>query len=633
MDSAPYEDQTTGKLLYALQKMFHRYFEHHNKTYYSFPSAFISQALFFIPNCTSIYSRNGVGWDPWQELLAKLGLEGWPFAFIPELENVSRIAGVVDGALGVFPFAELFLANEYEGNYVVQLDVPRTVLRRHQLWYTHENLFNYTQLVARAFSTLRVIKNVEILAENIAIFELRLEDAISLKKFVPIPNRPRVIEHIPRSAKWSWSEYLSAIFGYTFNPQVRVEVLTVDYFSDLAIVMDNTSYTTLANYIGFRTMVHLSPVLPDEVDFLVPLSHDQPIVGVGERFQACTRLLERMLPYGMRVFLRMTLGSPDPLRYSPVLDLEMNSMFNITQRLVADLVSKAFWFNPVERLIAREKIMNVRFDFMGLIKDLSIPAVYYGTNAPPFNGRKVLQSFFAIQANSKRTYYDPWHRTMDFDNQYHVSSLRPDFEYVYGKNALYVPYAVVAFLREMSTSVEPLFVPIVAQFVLKGLYKAIDEGGSSVDHRTRVREWWSRETTRKYGYIKDCFFKQYKSEMALASPEIDIITDMDNNIVDNAIMVPLYDYYLTLLGMNSETARKTRGPFGTFTLEQLFFIYFAIGRCDARGGEFAKRQLGFGLTPANIRVNVPLKNFPKFAGAFGCQHGNEMCPRDRCLIW
>ncbi|XP_064485219.1 neprilysin-1-like [Ornithodoros turicata] len=632
-DTATYQDQTTGKLLYDLQKMFHRYFEHHNTTYYNFPSAFVSQALFFVPNCTSIYSRNGVGWDPWQELLTRLGLDGWPFSFSLEKRNVSQIAGLVDGTLGVFPFVELLLANEYDGHYVIQLDTPQTVLRRHQLWYTHENLFNYTQLVARAFSTLRVIKNVEILAENIAILELRLEDAISLKKFVPIQNRPKVISQIPHSAKWSWSRYLNAIFGYSVSMGVHAEVLAQEYFSDLAVIMDNTSYTTLANYIGFRTMVHLSAVLPDEVEFLVPLSHDHPIVGVGERFQACTRLLERMYPYGVRVFLRMTLGDPDPLRYSPILDTDMTSMFNITQQLVANLVSNAFWFNPVERLIARQKIMNVAFDFMGTVKDLSLPALYYGTKVPPFNGKKVLQSFFVIQSNTKRIYYDPWHRTMDFDNQYHISSLRPDFEYIYGKNALYIPYAVVAFLREVAGTMEPIFAPIVAQFVLRGLYKAVDESGSSVDHHTRTREWWSTETTRKYSYIKDCFFKQYKSEMAVKSPDIDIITDMDSNIVDNGIMVPLYDYYLTLLGMDSETARRTRAPFGTFTVEQLFFIYFAISRCDQRGAEFAKRQLGFGLTPANIKVNLPLKNFPKFAEAFGCQRGNEMCPQDRCLIW
>lgn len=171
--------------MYDLPKTLKQYFELKQKTYYEFPGSFISQALFFIPNCTSIYSRNGMGWDPWQELLGKLGLQGWPFPNVSPEWNVSGTAGFVDGTLGIFPFTEVRVVNEYAHDYSVQLDVPRTILRRHQLRYTNENLFNYSQVVARALSILNVMENVELLAENIVILEMRLEEAVEMKTFVP----------------------------------------------------------------------------------------------------------------------------------------------------------------------------------------------------------------------------------------------------------------------------------------------------------------------------------------------------------------------------------------------------------------------------------------------------------------
>lgn len=619
--------------MYDLPKTFNQYFRLKPKTYYDFPGTFISQALFFIPNCTSIYSRNGLGWDPWQDVIGKLALEGWPYSKPPENKNVSATTGGVDASLGIFPFTEVRVVNEYDQNYIVELDVPKTILRRHQLWYTGESLFNYTQMVAKALSILGMVHQVDSLAENIVILEMRLEEAIELKKFVPPSARMKRVESLPRSNKWNWVDYVNVLFNYPFNKIDKLALLADGYFRDLADIMDNTSYTTLVNYIGYRTIVHLSPLLPDEVDFLVPLSQDHQLPGIGDRFQACVHLLEQLFPFGMRTFLRMSLGDVNPLKYSTLLDAEIEQMFNYTQHIMVNLVKNAYWLNPVERIIAKEKVLNVQFDFMGTVKDLSIPAVYYDPRMPPFDGSNLLASFFKIQANTKRVYYDPWHRSMDLDNQHHLSSLHPDIEYMYGRNHLFVPYAVLAFMRGMTMKIEPLFIPIVAQYLLRGLFLAVDERGSFVDHHNRIRDWWSRETIDKYGHIKDCFFKQYRDEMQLRLPDVDIIRDTLENVADNAVVAPLYDYYVSALGMDSATARKTRAPFGGFTLEQLFFIYYAVSRCDLKDASHTKRLLEFGDTPGDVRVNIPLRNFAKFSDAFGCQPGNEMSPQDRCLVW
>lgn len=68
-----------------------------------------------------------------------------------------------------------------------------------------------------------------------------------------------------------------------------MEVWAGDYVQDLAEIMENSSRSTLFNYVGYRLMVHLSPLLPDEAAFLVPLSHEHAGTAT-HRFQVPARM-------------------------------------------------------------------------------------------------------------------------------------------------------------------------------------------------------------------------------------------------------------------------------------------------------------------------------------------------------
>lgn len=194
--------------------------------------------------------------------------------------------------------------------------------------------------------------------------------------------------------------------------------------------MDNTSCTTLFNYIGYRTLVQLAPLLPDDASFLVPLSHDDPVKGVPERLQACVHLLERLFPFGTRIFLRMSMDEDNPLRYMTHLDQQLEKTFNETRDLLSRRVVAARWLNPVERVIAKEKLFNMEFVFMGTVMDLNVPAAYYNPSAPQFLGSQLVKSYVDIQVNTRSIYYNPWssgRAEWDLDNRYGFR--RPNKEY------------------------------------------------------------------------------------------------------------------------------------------------------------------------------------------------------------
>lgn len=94
-----------------------------------------------------------------------------------------------------------------------------------------------------------------------------------------------------------------------------------------------------------------------------------------------------------------------------------------------------------------------------------------------------------------------------------MSSLRPGYEFVQGRNLLFVPYGVLGSARGVSRELEAAFEPAVAPFLLRGLLEAVDERGAWVDHRRRTRNWWSRTAYRRFGAVKDCFFGEYKRTM------------------------------------------------------------------------------------------------------------------------
>ncbi|XP_050043126.3 uncharacterized protein [Dermacentor andersoni] len=67
---------------------------------------------------------------------------------------------------------------------------------------------------------------------------------------------------------------------------------------------------------------------------------------------------------------------------------------------------------------------------------------------------------------------------------------------------------------------------------------------------------------------------------------------------------------------------------GNVTADQLFFVYYALSRCKRPGMNGSAM-----MTVQQDSVNVPLMNFPEFAGAFKCPTDSPMNPSNKCSFW
>ncbi|KAH8031481.1 hypothetical protein HPB51_017544 [Rhipicephalus microplus] len=152
----------------------------------------------------------------------------------------------------------------------------------------------------------------------------------------------------------------------------------------------------------------------------------------------------------------------------------------------------------------------------------------------------------------------------------------------------------------------------------------------------QVVNWWSNASRSKFTSKLQCFQDQYAAEaQAVLALDIDEDFFLDENVADNAIMHPLHDVYRKAMHLSRHTSRESRVPgLESFTMDKLFFVNYAMAHCDRISPNLARRRVLYkDGVPAKLRVNVPLKNYPKFAEVFKCQYNAPMNPERRCELW
>ncbi|CAN8025738.1 unnamed protein product, partial [Ixodes persulcatus] len=231
----------------------------------------------------------------------------------------------------------------------------------------------------------------------------------------------------------------------------------------------------------------------------------------------------------------------------------------------------------------------------------------------------------------------------DYDARYHVSCLRPGFEYNAVRNSLYMPYGVVAFQHRVSqTTVPAILMPFIVPHLVQGMYEAVDVRGSSISVRGMPESWWSEESLTRYRKQQRCFVESYLEHMQRfgafkESPMVPFIRQM---MAENAALQPSLEAYSRALVEPHSMQRNFRVPgLPEMTPDMLFFVNFAASHCDAVQGNsglgvLARRQVQYRVAlPSVLRVNVPLRNFDRFAEVFYCPKGTYMNPGTKCRLW
>ncbi|KAL3194788.1 hypothetical protein MRX96_045937 [Rhipicephalus microplus] len=638
IDTRPYRIHSPGQLMFDLADLQRRLYRLRNDRYHQQPTLFTNQLLFFLSNCTQPEKNDSV-WLTMKKIFFENLLQGWPFKKDPKTLRISDTSMVLDKYIGLFAFVKVSLRKDLEDDdYEVHLEAPELMLKRHQLVYPYESVADYAKRVERLLSIFTNASMVKA-AEDIVQLEQRLLTIKEPRRFLPYDNRTATIKELQRRNAWHWLTYLNFLMedaGVQFHRQSSVVLLDREYVTRLSHMLSKFSGKTLLNYLGYAMIVKFSPLLPSDVDFVVPLSHDNYLETVPELLQACVHMLEKLCPYLVRKMARMTLGRENATRPHWRYDEEMHKLVYIARESMKQTVQRAPWLSQAEVDAASQKIEKLRVDFLAARESEEQVNAYYPQYVSPFPADDSLLGYYKL-LNETMSFYWITNGSYDLDARYQASSLvAGEVEYVAEKNLIFIPHGLIAFASNITQTFDPLFVPIIVPAILRAMFAAIDLRGSTVNFQNQVVNWWSNASRSKFASKLQCFQDQYAAEaQAVLALDIDEDFFLDENVADNAIMHPLHDVYRKAMHLSRHTSRESRVPgLESFTMDKLFFVNYAMAHCDRISPNLARRRVLYkDGVPAKLRVNVPLKNYPKFAEVFKCQQNAPMNPERRCELW
>lgn len=143
-------------------------------------------------------------------------------------------------------------------------------------------------------------------------------------------------------------------------------------------------------------------------------------------------------------------------------------------------------------------------------------------------------------------------------------------------------------------------------------------------------QWWTNRSVEQYKSRSDCMVKQY-SQFSYFGKHVNGRHTLGENIADNGGLKAAYNAY--------KEWEKVHGvepplPLLNMTADQTFFLAFAQNWCANIRKQIAIVMLDDDPhSPNKFRVLGSLANSKAFAQAFNCSPGSKMNPTNKCLIW
>ncbi|KAH6934345.1 hypothetical protein HPB50_023037 [Hyalomma asiaticum] len=386
------------------------------------------------------------------------------------------------------------------------------------------------------------------------------------------------------------------------------------YFRNLGSVLEGAWDAIIANYMAYKVIVELAPVLGQDAEYLLQFSHSYDVPDLGERQTACLALVEKLFRYGTGVAAKLTLGKEFATTLRSHMDVQLEHLFNASRRVISELVDTGrSWLDPSDKNTALRKLSSMRFEF-GAQCNLVEYELYRRNHAAlnsskppplsvevendishPWDEQPLPHVVFYFYSVASSAYWDAWASSANsraYDNRYTLTTFRKGYEIQHTGNILVLPQATIAFLSHMSNVIHPVLYGVVAAD-LSQYQPPLTEGGR------------------------------------LRSLEMDYL--------DNAVVYPLLRLYrdsaIGLGNVSVVSPHAVQDSERSLTMDQMFFYNFAAALCDFRDEDLWQQQRKFHMTPAPWRVNVPLKNLRAFADAFACKPGAPMNPAKRCDVW
>ncbi|XP_077536230.1 kell blood group glycoprotein homolog [Haemaphysalis longicornis] len=529
-----------------------------------------------------------------RELLEEVGLGGWPFRNNRGRIDVWRITAALsrDVGLDALLTVETLQLQGPPSTLLVAVGEPDLLIGRHKerrlpRWYT--------DAAAAAFRIIGDSKEANASAGVREFSEKLAEVSSSRGEEDFAASRYRLATVASYSAyKPLLSQVLRGLI--TVRDRTRLLVKSDRYLRALRSVLQMTRSSDVLNYLGFRLIVHLAPLLGDDFRELWDLRIRQlagghePRPAAWPRWRRCLRQLEPLLQDRYMATFGHLLDTK----------LELASLASLSSELKGRLVSALPtlpWLAPADRPRARNVLASVRVRFF--YPPVRTGAQQHGVHARP--GRLLAAYRDACRASYAARLAGRWKGSV-FDTW-------PRWDWASG--SVFVPAALLD-LKQLSEESLGVQVPRLASRLARALLEAVHQRSHAFG-----RLEWSMNTSAALHRTEGCLDAQYGSlgDDGLASAR---------RWLDNAAIVPAQAQFGAYLRERRVALGDSAGLQRGLDTRHLFHVLLAASLCAGTSDR---------TDQARTRVNQPLRNSASFAKLWNCSYAAPMNPSRRCAIW
>ncbi|KAL3219796.1 hypothetical protein MRX96_005563 [Rhipicephalus microplus] len=161
---------------------------------------------------------------------------------------------------------------------MLHVNSPPILLRLYKDAFPGKDIKAYGEFIFEVLSLWNPGGN-DILPSVLEIMDL--EERISIAashsaRSVPVLHVTLAIDTIRSYPHWNWQSYFQHFLDGNMGQHSSSKVALLDpvYFNHLSSILAHARARTLLNYVGFKLVVFLSPLLPsNKADFMVPVSY------------------------------------------------------------------------------------------------------------------------------------------------------------------------------------------------------------------------------------------------------------------------------------------------------------------------------------------------------------------------
>ncbi|KAL3179280.1 hypothetical protein MRX96_038182 [Rhipicephalus microplus] len=384
----------------------------------------------------------------------------------------------------------------------------------------------------------------------------------------------------------SYAQFLGLLFDdiIIVNEKTRLLVKNMRYLKALRTLVHMTQNEDLLNYLGFRTILHISPLMFGEQFVELASVRMRQLTGNKKlgwpRWQTCLRMLEEAMP---SVFQRAIFTATEKL-----LNIErVTALLNDLKSSAVLAVSNFTWIEAADKVKARNILSNVNLEvfFPSWIREDNGEAFNLLLPAPPNDTAELLSAY----SDFVRRKTEP----------------PPD------------------------TDAGLLFqTPRVATRVLTALIASLHR--NSYPHpgpptMPNLSETMTSATT--------CLQSQYRSlSNNLHDEKIRSVVTTTYDFLDNVAMEPavaVFSKYVSESGVAVQQDMLNL-PLNS---KQLFHVLYTADMCESGSSEQLRQEFAEdAMTHPRLRVTIPFRNTLSFAQSWSCSSEDQMNPSQKCQL-